>query len=538
MAGPVPVASSLSDIYTVDAIGTQAKRWNNLLARFQTIYGQPAEFVARSPGRVNIIGEHIDYSLYPVLPMAITADSLLAVSTKVASTNTKEGHYKIKIANVQDAKFPAHEFDIPYEAVDIDATVHEWTNYFKSGLRGALELLRKKHGNDFEPKSMQILMDGTVPAGGGLSSSAAFVSSSALAVMVANGEKTVDKTELTELAIVSERAVGVNSGGMDQSASVFSERGSALFVSFTPSLKVRPVSFPKTNPELTFLIAQSFVTADKFVTGPVHYNLRVVECSLAAAYLNAVLNPPGTQLPSDASPLSVSLHGFHETYFALQEHSSGATKSKSTESQLEELVALTAEKLDKRDGYTREEIAAVLNISVDELNKKFTSRFPVRAEKFKLRQRALHVFSEALRVLKFMSLLEQQPTNTDDTSEYNAQLGDLLNQTQDSCRDVYECSCKEIDELCSIARKAGSYGSRLTGAGWGGCSVHLVPAGKVKAVREACEREYYSKLDLSEEQKEAAVVVSKPGSGSAVYLVDDKPGPVVVDDRDRGSEVY
>ncbi|KAK4173120.1 ribosomal protein S5 domain 2-type protein [Triangularia setosa] len=530
MAGPVPVASSLSDIYTIDALGTQAKRWNSLLTRFQTIYGQPAEFVARSPGRVNIIGEHIDYSLYPVLPMAITADSLLAVSTNVASSNAKEGHYKIKIANVQDAKFPTHEFDIPYDAVDIDATVHEWTNYFKSGLRGALELLRKKHGADFKPKSMQILMDGTVPAGGGLSSSAAFVSSSALAVMVANGEKTVDKTELTELAIVSERAVGVNSGGMDQSASVFSERGSALFVSFTPSLKARAVSFPKTNPELTFLIAQSFVTADKFVTGPIHYNLRVVECSLAAAYLNAVLNPPGTPLPSDASPLSVSLHGFHETFFALQEHSAGATSSKSTESQLEELVALTEKTLDKKDGYTREEIAAVLNISVDELDKQFTSRFPVRAEKFKLRQRALHVFSEALRVLKFMSLLEQQPANTDDTSEYNAQLGGLLNQTQDSCRDVYECSCNEIDELCASARRAGSYGSRLTGAGWGGCSVHLVPADKVKAVKEAWEREYYSKLDLTDEQKEAAVVVSKPGSGSAVYLVEDR-GPVVVDDR-------
>lgn len=56
-------------------------------------------------------------------------------------------------------------------------------------------------------------MDGNVPVGGGLSSSAAFVSATALAVMIANGEKTVDKTELTELAIVSERAVGVNSGG-------------------------------------------------------------------------------------------------------------------------------------------------------------------------------------------------------------------------------------------------------------------------------------------------------------------------------------
>jgi galactokinase len=91
--------------------------------------------------------------------------------------------------------------------------MHEWSNYFKAGLRGALELLRKKRGEDFKPKSMQILVDGTVPAGGGLSSSAAFVSASALAVLVANGEQVVDKTELTELAIVSERAVGVNSGG-------------------------------------------------------------------------------------------------------------------------------------------------------------------------------------------------------------------------------------------------------------------------------------------------------------------------------------
>ncbi len=78
---------------------------------------------------------------------------------------------------------------------------------------GSLELLRKKYGADFKPKSMQVLMDGTVPAGGGLSSSAAFVSASALAVMVANGETGVGKTDLTEVAIVSERAVGVNSGG-------------------------------------------------------------------------------------------------------------------------------------------------------------------------------------------------------------------------------------------------------------------------------------------------------------------------------------
>jgi galactokinase len=168
-------------------------------------------------------------------------------------------------------------------------------------------------------------------------------------------------------------------------------------------------------------------------------------------------------------------------------------------------------------------------MSVSDLDARFTARFPVRAERVRLRQRALHVFSEALRVLDFMALLETDPASSSssspeggggDTSPYNTRLGALLNATQDSCRDAYECSCPEIDALCAIARKAGAYGSRLTGAGWGGCSVHLVPADKVAAVREAWEKEYYAKLDLTEDQREAAVVVSRPGSGSAVFLVE------------------
>lgn len=532
MAGQVPFARSLDQIYTADALPTQAKRWNHLLTQFQAIYNQPAEFVARSPGRVNIIGEHIDYSLYSVLPMAITADALLAVSTSVDPASVQPGTYRVEIANVQSARFPPHAFDIPLDAVDVDASVHEWTNYFKSGLRGALELLRKKHGPDYRPASMRILMDGTVPAGGGLSSSAAFTSTSALAVMVANGETAVDKTELTELAIVSERAVGVNSGGMDQSASVFSERGSALFVSFAPRLTARPVSFPRTRPELCFLIAQSFVAADKHVTGPIHYNLRVVECSLAAAYLHAALNADpaadAAPLPADASPLGVSLRGFHDAYFAA--HPDAAARAPRPEDQLRELIRLAEATLPRAEGYTRDEVAARLGVSVADLDARFTSRFPVRAERFRLRQRALHVFREALRVLEFMALLEDpshhpaadassSSSADDDTTAYNERLGALLNATQDSCRDDYECSCPEIDDLCRIARAAGSYGSRLTGAGWGGCSVHLVPADRVASVRAAWDREYYAKRELTDEQREAAVVESRPGSGSAVYVV-------------------
>ncbi|TLD19182.1 hypothetical protein PspLS_09864 [Pyricularia sp. CBS 133598] len=518
MSGPVPQAGSLADIYPEAALDVQKTRWQQLVSRFESLYGHPPAFIARSPGRVNIIGEHIDYSLYSVLPMAITADCLIAVSpTAAAGSDT----YKVRLANVLPEKFPAKDLDLPVKGdVEIDSTVHEWTNYFKCGLKGATELLRKKHGEGFVPTGMEVLLDGSVPAGGGLSSSAAFTSTTALAVMVANGEKNIDKKELTELAIVSERGVGVNSGGMDQSASVFSQRGSALFVSFTPTLTAKPVSFPTTNPELCFVIAQSFVTADKFVTGPIHYNLRVVECSLAAAYLNAVLNAPGHTLPTDSSPLGVSLHGFHETYFALRE-ADGQKVPTAVPEQLALLLALTRATLTKDEGYTREEVAAALGVTVDELNARFTSRFPVRAERFKLRQRAEHVFSEALRVIEFMSLLQQEPTASSggDTAVYNALLGAKLNETQDSCRDLYECSCPEIDTICAVARSVGSYGSRLTGAGWGGCSVHLVPADKVDAVKEAWEKEYYSKMDLTPEQREGAVVVSRPGSGSAVFVI-------------------
>ncbi|KAI5462868.1 ribosomal protein S5 domain 2-type protein [Mariannaea sp. PMI_226] len=519
MSGPVPIAKTLGDIYPSDALPTQTPRWNNLLAKFQTIYGEPATFVARSPGRVNIIGEHIDYSLYSVLPMAITADALFAVAHKPAAAGAKT--FRIRIANVE-AKFAAKEFEVPFDAnVEIDATEFEWTNYFKSGLRGVLDLLRKQHGEGFKPVDMDILVDGTVPVGGGLSSSAAVVSTSSLAVMVANGAESVDKKELTELAIVNERAVGVNSGGMDQAASVFSEQGAALYVSFSPELAAQPIKFPPTNPELCFVIVQSFVTSNKQVTGPIHYNLRVVEVSMAAAYLNAVLNPAGVQLPEDAGPLGISLKGFHDTFFRnLSGDSEFAAKTLSKEEELEKLLAVVKQTLTQEEGYNREEVAKVLNITVPELEARFMSRLPVRAERFKLRQRVVHVFSEALRVLRFLTLLERPVhTGASDTTAFNQQLGDLLNETQDSCRDLYECSCPELDDICAISRAAGAYGARVTGAGWGGCSVHLVPADKVAAVTEALEKEYFSKRDLTEEQKESAVVVSRPASGSALYYV-------------------
>ncbi|KAK8149637.1 galactokinase [Beauveria asiatica] len=535
----VPVVTSLADIYPHDALAQQTSRWNALYARFSSAYaGAVPAFVARSPGRVNIIGEHIDYSLYSVLPMAITADAIMAVSARPPSTSSSPSTFKIRIGNVDNVRFPSREFVLDAGAnVEIDASASEWTNYFKSGLRGALALLRQKAGEageEFRPCDMDVIMDGTVPVGGGLSSSAAFVSASALAVMTANSRAPVDKKELTELAIVSERSVGVYSGGMDQAASVLSELGSALFVSFSPRLDAKPVKFPHTNPELGFVIAQSFVTSTKHDTAPTRYNLRVVECSLAAGYLNTVLNPPGTTLPLDAGPLRTSLKGFHDVFAA--KYLTGIDP----EEQLQRLIRLTEETLTQEEGYTREELALILKDSVAadlanmaaeqgssaavgiedgnpiaNLEKRYMSKFTVRAERFKIRQRALHVFSEALRVMQFLKLLE----STDPASaDVNQKLGNLMNATQESCRELYECSSPEIDDICRIARSAGAYGSRLTGAGWGGCTVHLVPVDKIDAVKEALEKEYYAARHLTEEQKAQAVVISRPARGSAILV--------------------
>ncbi|KAI5845689.1 ribosomal protein S5 domain 2-type protein [Morchella snyderi] len=502
MSENVSEALTVAEIYPEALQESQKQRWEHLLAKFQELYGTPAEYISRSPGRVNIIGEHIDYMLFSVIPMAVTADFLLAVRLVPGSST-------VKLANVLP-KFPTREFTIPTTGdLEIDATQHEWSNYFKSGLRGAIELLRKRDGTTRQV-GMEILADGTVPSGAGLSSSAAFTCASALASLVAMGEETVNQKDLVNLAVVAERYVGVNSGGMDQSASVLGQAGSALYISFHPALTAKPIAFPTTSPELTFIIADTLVTADKHTTGPINYNLRVVECTLAAQILAKKLNLDA--LPADAGPLGNTLKGLMDVYYA-------SSTSIPLEQKLEALIDLTKSTLTQEFGYTREEMAAILDTSVDDLVSRYMTRFPIRAERFNLRSRAIHVFSEALRVTRFQALLASSSGSNSDT--ILTQLGALMNESHDSCRDLYNCSCPELDELCSLARKAGAYGSRLTGAGWGGCSVHLVPQDKVYAVKEAWKKEYYGKKfpDMSPEKIEGAVVVSRPGSGAVLFKV-------------------
>lgn len=508
MEESVPISTRIiDDLYPSQAIHIQRERWARLFQRFHEAYeNKTPEFVSRSPGRVNLIGEHIDYSLYEVLPMAIAADLLIAVSAVPSNTDGKENS-RVSIANLNPERFESAEFSIPAAGqFDIDASAHSWINYFKAGFNGALQLLRK-NSPKIVLRSMQVLVDGVIPPGGGLSSSAAFVCASALATLRANGADPIIKKELVELAIVSERAVGVNSGGMDQAASVLSTRGQALSVSFSPTLHAEAIPFPSLDPPITFMIAQTYVAADKHSTAPECYNLRVVECTLAAEVMAARLN---LTLQSDSSPLNHSLRELQDAYFA------AIGPPLDPKSQLLTMLAMIPSHLGHSDGYTLSEIASILSTTAPALFQRLTSRFPIRAETFHLARRATHVFSEALRVLEFKSVLQQQPPLP--ALDLLSRLGALMNETQTSCRELYDCSCAELDQLCDIARNAGAYGSRLTGAGWGGCTVHLVPKEKVEAVRTALQKEYYRarEPDISPERLAEAVIVSEPGQGSAM----------------------
>ena len=90
--------------------------------------------------------------------------------------------------------------------------------------------------------------------------------------------------------------------------------------------------------------------------------------------------------------------------------------------------------------------------------------------------------------------------------------------------DVYKR--QEIDSICSIALENGSYGSRLTGAGWGGCTVHLVPGGpngSVERVKKALIEQFYKVRypGISDEILEEVIIVSKPALGSCLYELED-----------------
>uniref|UniRef100_A0A8C9EL45 Galactokinase 2 n=1 Tax=Pavo cristatus TaxID=9049 RepID=A0A8C9EL45_PAVCR len=388
------------------------------------------------PGRLPVAPgrEHIDYCGYAVLPMAIEQDILIAVEPVKTEV--------VQLANINSSYL---DFSTSVNNIQINKTKPQWHNYFLCGLKGIQE-----HFGLNNPTGMNCLLDGTIPPSSGLSSSSALVCCAGLVTLKANG-KTLSKVELAEICTKSERYIGTEGGGMDQSISFLAEEGTAKLIEFSP-LRATDVRLPS---GAAFVIANSCVEMNKAATS--HYNIRVMECRLATKVTYGLCQT--LMKPSSKYVLLVlEFDCLHRS--AQQElHASGSEVST-----------------------------------------------------FKLYQRAKHVYSEAARVLEFKKICSEAPDNAIQL------LGALMNQSYISCKEMYECSCPELDRLVDICLQFGAIGSRLTGAGWGGCTVSMVPTDKLNTFLKNVKKAYYQNDGQRLALENNGLFATKPGRGALVFV--------------------
>ncbi|XP_078446670.1 mevalonate/galactokinase family protein isoform X2 [Wolffia australiana] len=443
---PVPVFTVLDPVYGHDYDLEEVQlRFQTLNSKFIEIYGGRPEIFARAPGRVNLIGEHIDYEGYSVLPMAIRQDAVVAIRKR------PDAEKVLRIANVKDKYSMCTYAADPCQEVDLKN--HKWGHYFICGYKGFYEYAKANKISVGEPVGLDVLIDGTVPTGSGLSSSAALVCSSTIAIMAVFGvNEGIKKKEIAQLTCECERHIGTQSGGMDQAISIMAKPGFAELIDFNP-IRASDVQLPAGG---TFVIAHSLAESQKAVTAATNYNNRVVECRLAAIVLGIKLGMKTKEAIykvktlSDVEGLCVSYagdHGHSDPLFAVKEFLNEVPYTK------EEIERITEEDLST--------IFANSPTSLDVLR---------AAKHFKLLQRACHVYSEAKRVFAFRDAVLSDLSDEGKLEK----LGNLMNDSHHSCSVLYECSCPELEELVKTCKENGALGARLTGAGWGGCVVALV----------------------------------------------------------------
>jgi len=355
----------------------------NLLPAFAASFGgRPRLF--RAPGRVNLIGEHTDYTGGLVMPTAIHFSTWVAAGRREDRT----------IRAVSEGFPGALEFSL-------DQTPNRqgnWTDYV-AGVAATLEAAGHRL------RGANLLISGEVPVGSGLSSSGAVEVATALALL-----KNSDLfMEPMQVALLCQRAenefVGMRCGIMDQFISCFGRENHALMLDCR-SLTYRAVRLPS---EASLVICNTMVKHELVST---EYNRRREDCEAAAR----IIGP---------------------------------------------LRDLTMETFERRAS------------DLPEL----------------VRKRSRHVVSENARVLQAAASLEQ-----DDITAF----GRYMDESHRSLRDDYEVSCRELDIMTALAGKLpGVYGSRMTGGGFGGCTISLVESSHVEDFVNQVASGYASQTGLT-----------------------------------------
>jgi len=373
---------------------------------------ETAPLHVRSPGRVNLLGEHVDYNQGVVLPAAIDRQVdlfALPLDKRHIEITALDLGETVKIAFTDlDQKLDHQQIPLP-----------TWALY-PAGVAWAAQQ------HDLRLHGFKAAFRSNIPIAAGLSSSAAVEVAFAL-LSDSLGGWALPRLDLARLCQQAENEyVGVHSGLMDQFACAFGVPGSILRFD-TRSLECRALPLP---PGVELVIAD---TGFRRSLANSAYNDRREDCAQAVAELKRAI--PGLQSLRD-----LSLEDFYRLQNTLPERSA---------------------------------------------------------------LRARHVVEEMARVEAATDCL----LNGDAVG-----LGEWMVAGHASLRDLYQVSLPEIDALVEIARGLpGCYGARLTGAGFGGCTVNLVQTRHVDRFIAALQSDYHVKTG-----REPQVFACKASKGASI----------------------
>ncbi len=370
---------------------------NNITKTFHEIFGRAPAHIVRAPGRVNLLGEHVDYNDGFVLPAAIDRATYIAFSPTGTDRSTL-------VAVDMDQKASFLPETVPVKTQADGSPLPEWALY-PAGVMWSL------NGEALSTPAMNAVFASDVPRGSGLSSSASVEMAFAIAWQTLSGW-TLPPMKRALLGQKAENQyVGVNCGIMDQFASACGVENKLLLLDCR-SLEWKTIPLPE---DVSIVIADTSVRR-KLTSG--EYNKRRDAC--------------------------------------------------------EEAVRLLKHDLPH--------IQSLRDVSVEEFNR-FAGKLPDEVSK-----RARHVVEEIERSNQAESLLDAG----------NIQhFGELMNQCHTSLRDYYEVSSPELNVMASIAQSLdGCYGARLTGAGFGGCTVNLVAREKADEFAQALAAGYEAQTAL------------------------------------------
>ena len=342
----------------------------------QRFGAEPLIFAA--PGRVNLIGEHTDYSEGFVMPAAIDFATLAAISPR------------------SDNQIAIYSENFGQESVfDLDFLPHHPRHHWSDYPIGVLTVLRQAGVN---AAGFNLTLSGDVPLGSGLSSSASVEVATALAILGIYAEG--PRFSPPEVARLCQRAenqfVGTQSGIMDQFVSCCGAEGHALLLDCR-DLSYRLAPIP---PGLSLVICNTMV---KHSHAGGEYNTRRAEIEAGAQIIR--------------------MH--------------------------------------------RPEVCFLRDVTVADLERWGDEMLP------EVLKRCRHVVTENLRTVAAADALERSDLKT---------LGRLMAESHASYRDDFEASCIEADILVELASKEPAcVGARLTGGGFGGCTVNLVHASEADA---------------------------------------------------------